>query len=235
MLLYLGFGVLVLAFGLMLLRAFVHANPAKLAHSTRVAVIAAACGIALVALVLFIASERVGLAVAEITALAPILLRGYAQWRRNQSHAAPSPGQASEIATKYLRMRLDHDSGAMSGFVLHGRFQGRELGELAREALIELWRECLVEDGQGAKLLEAYLDRLDPDWREKSRATGGGASGADAMTREEALAILGLAEGASEAEVREAYHRLMMKLHPDKGGSAYLAAKLNRAREMLLG
>jgi hypothetical protein len=236
MLLYLGFGVVVLALGLVLLRAFVQANPAKLAQGTRAAVIAAACAVALLALVLFVATERIGLGVAEIAALLPILLRAFTQWRRYQPQAAPSPGQASEVATDYLRMHLDHDSGTMSGWVQRGRFQGRYLAELSNEELIELWRECVIADAQGAKLLEAYLDRVKPDWREASRAQGNAASGnSDAMSREEALAILGLAEGAGEAEIREAYHRLMMKLHPDKGGSAYLAAKLNRARELLLG
>jgi DnaJ domain len=236
MLVYLGFGVLVLALGLVLLRAIAVANPAKLAQGTRTVLIIAAGTVAVIALILFIASERFGLGVAEVVALAPLLARGYAQWRRHQAQAPPQPGQASDVETDYLRMHLDHDTGTMSGTVRRGRFQGRHLGELTRDELIELWRECRVEDAQAAKLLETYLDHLAPDWREASRAGGGAASGSgDAMTREEALAILGLAEGASEAEIREAYHRLMMKIHPDKGGSAYLAAKLNRAREMLLG
>jgi hypothetical protein len=136
------------------------------------------------------------------------------------------------VETDYLRMRLDHDTGAMSGTVLRGRFQGRHLGELASEELIELWHECRVGDEQAAKLLEAYLDHSAPGWREASRAAG---NAGDAMTREEAYAILGLAVDAGEAEIREAYHRLMMNMHPDRGGSTYLAAKINRAREVLLG
>jgi hypothetical protein len=159
------------------------------------------------------------------------------QWRRRPAQAAsPSPGRASEVTTDYLRMRLDHVSGTMSGSVQRGRLLGRYLAELSSEELIELWRECVIKDAQGAKLLEAYLDRVMANWREASRVQGNAASGnGGAMTREEAFAILGLAEGAGEAEIRDAYHRLMMKLHPDKGGSAYLAAKLNRAKEVLLG
>ena len=107
MLIYLGFGVLVFALGLVLLRAFVEANPAKLARATRTVFISAAVTIAIVALILFIVSERFGLGVAEIAALAPLLLRAWAQWRRHQG-ASPSPGRASEVETDYLRMHLDH-------------------------------------------------------------------------------------------------------------------------------
>jgi hypothetical protein len=133
-------------------------------------------------------------------------------------------------------MNLDHDSGVMSGIVRRGRFQGRHLAELAEDELIEFWRSCRVEDAQAARLMEAYLDRVKPEWREAAEgAHAPPRGGGDAMTREEAYAILGLKPDASEADVREAHHRLMMGVHPDHGGSTYLAAKLNRAREVLLG
>ena len=236
MLLYLGLGVSVLAVGLLILRAFVQANPAKLAQGARTAIIVAVAAVALVALALFIVSGRISFGVVEIIALLPIVMQGIALWRRQRSQWGPSQGRASEVETDYLRMRLDHDTGAMSGTIRRGPHKGRDLEELTREELIALWRECRAEDAQGAKLLEAYLDRLGPDWRKGGEASGGSPSGAaDAMTREEALAVLGLADGASEAAIREAYHRLMKKIHPDLGGSAYLAAKLNRARELLLG
>jgi len=232
---FLGLGVLVLVLGLWLLRAFTEADPAKLARGLRVFLLTAGVTLALLVLVVLVASGRLGLGLAEFAALTPLGVRALMQWRRRQAAAAPPPGQVSEVETDYLRMRLDHDSGTMSGVVRRGPFQGRQLTELARDELIALWRECRAEDAQGASLLEAYLDRLVPGWREADR--GGGAAGrrpSDAMTREEAYAILGLAAGASEAEIREAYHRLMMKIHPDQGGSTYLAAQINRAREVLL-
>jgi hypothetical protein len=235
-LVYLGFGALVFLFGLLLLRAFVEANPAKLARSTRMFLTAIASAVPLLVLIIFIATERIGLALAVIGGLVPLAMRGWAEWRRRQAAGEPPPRQASEVETEYLRMRLDHDTGTMSGTVRRGRFQDRHLGELSRDELIKVWHECRVEDAQAAKLLEAYLDRLTPGWREASRAGGDPAGNAsDAMTREEAYAILGLAVGAGEAEVREAHHRLMMKIHPDQGGSTYLAIKINRAREVLLG
>ena len=235
MIIYLGLGILVLLLALWLLRAFLEADPAKLARGVKTLLIAAGAAAALLLLIVFIASDRFVLGLGEIGAIAPLALRAWAQWRRRRAAAAPPSGQASEVETDYLRMRLDHDSGTMSGTVRRGPYQGRHLSELGRDELVELWRLCRSEDAQGANLLEAYLDRFMPGWREAGEQAGA-ASGraADGMTRDEAYAILGLAAGAGEAEIREAYHRLMMKLHPDQGGSTYLAAQINRAREVLL-
>jgi curved DNA-binding protein CbpA len=54
------------------------------------------------------------------------------------------------------------------------------------------------------------------------------------MSREEALAVLGLEEGASKEDIKAAHHRLIAQLHPDKGGSQYLAVKINQAKDILL-
>ena len=107
--------------------------------------------------------------------------------------------------------------------------------------LLALLRECRAEDEEAARLLEAFLDRLRPDWRDElggghaGNAGSGPArpSGGD-MSVEEAYAILGLAPGADAEQIREAHRRLMVKLHPDHGGSDYLATQINRARDVLL-
>ena len=167
-----------------------------------------------------------------------MLLRSRALWRRMKAAAGPTAGQASEIATRFLKMTLDHDSGEMSGEVLDGRFAGRRLEQLDLAELVELWRECRAEDAQSAAVLEAYLDRTQGEaWREAAGAAPGGngaATGGGSMTRDEAYGILGLEPGANEAEIREAHRRLMQKIHPDHGGSNYLAAKINEAKDLLL-
>lgn len=235
MIVYLGLGVVLLLLVLWLVRAFVEADPKRLARVVRVLLMTVGATLALLLLIVLIASDRFGLSLAEIGALAPLGLHAFGQWRRRRAATAPRRGQVSEVETDYLHMRLDHESATMSGMVRRGPCQGRGLHELARNELLELWRLCRVEDAQGASLLEAYLDRFIPGWREDAEASRAppGKSG-DAMSREEAYAVLGLAVGASESQIREAYHRLMMKIHPDQGGSTYLAAQINRAREVLL-
>jgi DnaJ domain len=228
---YVLIGVLALVLGVSLVHIFVKADPIRLAQV--IATLAVGLGALISALAL-------GIGILERSPLFVLLgLGGFcALWyglQRGQRKQVSAP-RVSAVETDYLRMHLDHDSGVMSGTVRRGRFQGRHLAELAEDELIELWRSCRAEDPQAARLMEAYLDRLKPDWRgaaEGAQARPRGAS--DTMTREEAYAILGLKPDASDAEVREAHHRLMMGVHPDHGGSTYLAAKLNRAREVLLG
>src|SRR5438067_1089481 len=119
-----------------------------------------------------------------------------------------------------------------------GRVAGLRLEELGRADLLDLLRECRAEDEESARLVEAYLDRAHPDWQEDIAGARTGAppptgSSAD-VTVEEAYAILGLAAGATVQQIRDAHRRLMKQLHPDHGGTDYLATKINRARDVLL-
>lgn len=143
-----------------------------------------------------------------------------------------SAQQQSEVDTPYLRVTLNHDSGDMDGVVLAGRFAGQHLGELSRAELSALYDELSQEDPEGARLLDAYLARAYPgDWHEEAPA---GQADSGPMTREEAFEVLGLAPGATAADIKEAHHRLMKKFHPDQGGSTYFAARINQAKDLLL-
>lgn len=179
-----------------------------------------------------------------LTFLVPVLLlRGGPIWRRIKAASGPTPGQSSGISTRFFNMTLDHDSGAMNGEVLEGRFAGRWLEQMHLAELIELLKECHAADADSASVLEAYLDRMHgEDWRDgdsggsgRKGDAGSGGTGSGAMTLEEAYAVLGLQEGASPDQIREAHRGLMQKNHPDRGGSNYLAAKINQAKALLLG
>lgn len=165
-------------------------------------------------------------------------------WSRARTGQAPpnptaSGGQGSGIETAWLRLQLDHGSGMLSGEVLQGDFQGRTLASLNEADLLRLYSAVTPADPQSARLLETYLDRrLGPEWRNAAAGDPGAAPTAPMtgnMSREQALEILGLDKTAVPSEIREAHRRLMKKMHPDHGGSNFLAAQINRAKEVLLG
>lgn len=170
-----------------------------------------------------------------------ILVRG--AWPGFSGSARKSPGQRSRVRSRHLDMILEHDSGEMEGTVRSGRFTGEQLNNLSLAELKELYSE-VAQDAESLALLDTYLDRRFPDWRgaagDAAGANGQGGEGraggsTEPMTVQEAHNVLGVGRGASEAQIRAAHRRLMKNLHPDQGGSTYLATKLNEARDLLLG
>jgi hypothetical protein len=148
---------------------------------------------------------------------------------------SPSAGQSSQVRSQYLEMSLDHDSGQMAGRFVAGPFAGRTLEEFDLEQLTAMIPGF---DAESVTLLESYLDRRFPAWREHAErnAAGGQRRSAPAgkMTDEEAYQILGLQPGAGRDEIGRAHRALIKKLHPDQGGSTYLAARVNEAKDTLL-
>jgi len=146
-----------------------------------------------------------------------------------------SAGQSSQVRSEYLEMILDHDSGKLAGRILAGPHAGRSLDEFDLPQLAAMMPGF---DAESVALLESYLDRRFPAWRENAeRNTAGGqrrAASSGKMTDEEAYQILGLQPGSSRDEIGRAHRSLMKKLHPDQGGSTYLAARVNEAKDILL-
>lgn len=229
---YLLLGVALLGVVLLVARWFVHADPAIL-----VTVVKWAGGTLAAFLVVYlIVSGRAGAALG-IAGAAFVFLRGLRHMGR-LGRARPSPGQSSNVETAYLRMALDHDSGEMDGTVLQGPFAGRALSSLDLEELLSLLAECARADHPSLRLLEAYLDRgPHGDWRERmnTREGAAGTAGQASMSPDEAREILGVDENSTADDIKEAHRRLMKANHPDHGGSTYLAAKINLAKEVLLG
>jgi hypothetical protein len=219
-------------------RFFLAANPSKLAGAVR----KVSGGVALAAAAFLLMRGALGIAI-------PLAVFGLALVGGGRGlglgspfgSARKSPGQASRVRTDKLEMELDHDSGRMDGKVLAGRFKDRALSSLTDREAFKLLDEFQAEGAQEAPLIEAYLDWRLPGWRDESEAkepkeeTPRGRPRASRMSADEAYAVLGLEKGASEDDIRQAHRRLMMKMHPDQGGSTYLAARINEAKEVLLG
>ncbi len=226
---FLGLALLVLL--VWVVRGYSRAQPATIVKRSKTAAgVAALGGAGLLAL-------RGQLALAATLAFTGVGLLGIktmpnAPWNWGRR----SEGQVSRVRTALLEMELDHDSGRMSGRFLAGPHTGRALDSFDRDALLEAGRAADIES---RALLEAYLDRRFPGWREDVEADAGPRSRGSAkqagMTQEEAYEVLGLQPGADADEIRRAHRTLMKKLHPDQGGSTYLAARVNMAKEVLLG
>ena len=132
-------------------------------------------------------------------------------------------------------MTLDHDSGVLSGQIVAGPGAGHSLDEFDLPQLAAMMTGF---DAESSALLESYLDRRFPAWRQNAEANAAGrrsgAAPGGKMTDEEAYQILGLQPGAGRDDISRAHRSLMKKLNPDQGGSTYLAARVNEAKDTLL-
>jgi hypothetical protein len=155
-----------------------------------------------------------------------------------------SPGefsfdQQSSLETRYIKIKLDPTTSKLSGIIKQGQHAGENLQDLSLPKLITLLTEYSKLDPESAQLLSAYLDHSEHTaWRShyhqeepKHRHTN---TNNTSMTLQEACSILGLHEDASKKEILEAHRRLIQKLHPDRGGNDYLAAKVNQAKSVLI-
>ena len=238
---YLLFGFVALLLFLVAAQTFAWANPVVLARQLR-----ASAGVVALAgsgLLLLRGAGSYGFGLAALGAWL-LFGRGGFSLRGPAAGGSVDSGQSSKVRTDHLEVELDHATGAMRGRVLKGFFKDRELEALRPVELAHLWSDCRFEDPPSAQILEAFLDRVHPSWREdmdrgrgEDHATSGaqGGRGDRRMSRAEALDILGLDDTATPDAIRHAHRELMLKLHPDRGGSHTLAAQVNAAKDVLLG
>jgi DnaJ domain len=230
---YLLAGVVVLAVLVLLARAFVAIDPRALTRSLRYIIGAGLIGFGAVLVLarrweLGIPMVAAGFSAIIVGRIGPVDLGG----------SSKSRGATSSVRSAFLDMELDHDSNTLKGRVVGGTYGGRNLDDLDEAALQALYREVSI-DQESVSLLEAYLDRRFPGWREDVEGDAAAGAGippnAGPMTDQEAYEVLGLAPGASESEIRAAHRNLMKRFHPDQGGSTFLASKINEAKDRLLG
>ena len=226
------FGLVVLALLLWALNAFTKVNP-----QTAAVVLKTGGGLGALA-VAGVLGVRGRLDIAIPLGLTGLGLLGWLPWSMPglAARTNKSAGQVSRVRSAFVEMELDHDSGAMRGRILVGRHEGAMLDALDIATLTGFLTDI---DEESRALLMAYLDRREPRWREHAQADA--APDADRkswrsgkMTEEEAYHILGVQPGASAEDIGRAHRALMKKLHPDQGGSTYLAARVNEAKDVLL-
>jgi hypothetical protein len=229
--LLLGIAVLVLA--IWAAKSFAKADPKQAAILMRKL---GGAGALLFAAFLLIRGE-IGPAV-TVGALGLGLLGWVALWPMNflGPRLQTAGGQISRVRTAFVEMELDQGSGRMRGRILAGPHQGAALDALDVATLVGFLGGV---DADSRDLLAAYLDRRQPGWREYAQADAAAGRGrasarSGKMTEEEAYQILGLQPGASAQDVTRAHRSLIKKLHPDQGGSTYLAARVNDAKDVLL-
>ncbi len=225
--------------GALLLRWFVRADPRAVLQALRWV----GLGLAVAFLLVMAATGRFHFLFAALAFLLPWLARFRRMRTAFKAARGPREGQLSEVRTRFVIMQLNHDTGEMDGMIQEGAHAGKQLSALSLDAVIVVYREALAADEQSAQVLQAYLDRMhDASWRDRMGGSAGGASDAGSapgstgpMSYNEALDILGLSSNPSEEDIKIAHRQLMQKFHPDRGGSDYLAARINEAKEVLLG
>jgi hypothetical protein len=226
------FGVAVLILLLWAMNAFSKADPKQAARLLR----ALGGGAALIFAAFLLFRGEFGVAI-PVGAFGLGLLGWVSFWPASfAGRTRKSSGQVSRVRTAFLEMELDHDSGAMHGRVVAGRHEGASLDVLDLPTLLDLLSGI---DSDSRDLLAAYLDRRKPGWRENTQydtaaSDGSRASASGKMSEEEAYQILGIQPGASADEISRAHRSLMKKLHPDQGGTTYLAARVNAAKDLLI-
>lgn len=176
-----------------------------------------------------------------IPIIAPLVARHLPEWldrlkgREDFSHKTSGGGrQSSSVRTAYLAMTLEHQTGQLDGTILQGPHEGKNLSSLSMKALADLYTFYLRDDEESAKLLAAFIERtFGHHWQNGSENTA--PNSIATLDREEAMSILGLDSNATEEDIIAAHRRLIQKVHPDRGGSDYLASRINQAKDCLLG
>lgn len=166
------------------------------------------------------------------------LFKNRAASPRGTQPGPPGKPRLPRLQSRYLTLYLNPQDGRISAEVRNGPERGNWLDDLKEAQLRELKKHYDAADHESAAFLYAYLDQAFPSWRqqgneEKDKSSDNINFAARPLSRNEALAVLGLDQKATEAEIKKAHRKLMMKFHPDQGGAPILAAKLNMAKDTL--
>ena len=229
MLVYLVLGIVLVILSIIALRWFEATSSARLAKNLKRAFL----GIGILMALYFAVTGKIGLAILPLAlTFLPVLFSSFRNSAIPSGDGSSSSGQSSQVETEYLKMELDHDSGRIDGVILKGLHANKNLQDLSFSELRDLHEKYKLDDIQSARLVESFMDReFGAEWQAEEPSFN---EQSTKMTEAEAYAVLGLEPGSSKMDIREAHHKLLLKIHPDHGGSDYLATKINQAKELLL-
>ena len=145
---------------------------------------------------------------------------------------------APTIISRYLEIYLFPEDKKISGKVTAGPKANYELDNLSLDDLSELLKFYSEKNKESEQALKAYLEANYENWRARvtvyfETAVNAKPAPSSAMNKREALMILGLEFNATMEEIKASHRKLMKAYHPDHGGSLFLAAKINTAKDYL--
>jgi len=177
----------------------------------------------------------IGAAMTQVMRFAPLMIKYAPSLAKSIGINMPNMG-GSTIRTKSLLVSMDSLTGSISGTVLSGEYNGKLLSELEDDQLLQFYAQCRSNDPEAVQLIETYIvrERAHLSGGHQESASGSGSSIDHEMSIREACDILGVKSDAKKEAIQQAYRMLMKQLHPDRGGSNYLAAKVNAAKDILL-
>jgi hypothetical protein len=138
----------------------------------------------------------------------------------------------SQFRTQSLVVTINFASGQLTGEIISGDLAGKQLSELSSDEIKTLSKQLKENDKESYILLQAYLIRSGST--DEQFANNFKADNYTEISKAEAYEVLGISADSSQEEVIKAHKRLMQRLHPDRGGSDYLAAKINAAKDLLI-
>lgn len=145
-------------------------------------------------------------------------------------------GRDAVFRTAHLEVRFLVKTSQLEGRVIKGLYEGELLHAMSTQQLQELAQAYQEQDKKSYYLVQVFLQRAgaagaQQQYENRDKSGGGFPS---SPTREEALLILGLSGNPDKGEIVAAHRKLIQKLHPDRGGNDYLAARINQAKDVLL-
>lgn len=185
------------------------------------------------ALLLLVVTGRIPVIFAAISAAVPLLHRLLA-YRGLIGTVGRFAGQKlgiTRFTTTWLIVEYDIARRSLDGQVIRGQFEGQRLSQLKTSELNDLLEE-VKDDFQSRAAVNAFMMAHSGTRYEQNAQSPSNVNGKMAVSQ--AYEILGLQANATDEDVKQAHKRLMQKLHPDRGGSSYLASQINAAKATLL-